>query len=548
MRILVVDDDPINRFLLMNMLEQQGYMDTYEAENGKVAVELTKQVQPDLVLLDVLMPVMDGYEAAPLLKKLSGDIYLPIIFITALEDEEGLARCLEVGGDDFVAKPFDKLILSAKIRAHSRTRLLSKKAYEQNKQLLFYQNAVEREHEIVEHIFGNALAIDKSLNDYIDYQLNPASTFNGDLFLMCASPSGGMYFLMGDFTGHGLASSIGALPVSQTFNGMCKKGLSLMEIAETINQNLSILLPDDMFFAAILVEIDDSGRRVDVWNGGMPHLVLQDSNGQIVKRFDSQHMSLGILDKEDFEATVERYEANHGDRLIGFSDGIAELENAEGILLGEQGVELWLTENPQISAKEIAEKAEEYLGDGERMDDITLVIYTCRPLDDIQVENEASTLPLKIISELDADYLKLSEPIADLVNVIANQLGLFHHHSSLFTVLSELYNNALEHGVLMLDSGGKVTDDGFIEYYTQRQERLDRLVHGSIILTTIYDPKASTLCFQVKDSGIGFDLSIMNTVCDIEKTYGRGIPLVRELCDSVTYSDGGSTVDVVFKI
>ena len=117
MRILVVDDDTLNRFLLVHMLEQQGYVDTFEGEDGVVALELAKRIKPALVLLDVVMPEMDGYEVATRLKKSAGDIYLPIIFITALEDEESLARCLEVGGDDFVAKPFDKVILAAKIRA-----------------------------------------------------------------------------------------------------------------------------------------------------------------------------------------------------------------------------------------------------------------------------------------------------------------------------------------------------------------------------------------------------------------------------------------------
>ncbi len=283
MRILIVDNDTLNRFLLIHMLEQQGYMDTFEAEDGAVAFELAKRIKPDLVLLDVVMPEMDGYEIATKLKKLAGNIYLPIIFITALEDEESLARCLETGGDDFVVKPFDKVILAAKIRAHSRTRLL-----EQNKQLSFYRNAIEREHKIVEHILANTLSIDKHFTRYLDYCLNPASEFNGDFFLASASPTGGMYFLIGDFTGHGLASAIGALPVSQAFQTMSGKGLSLMEMAGTINQTLLMLLPDDMFFAAAIVEINNTGKQIDVWNGGMPSLLLQDPSGKIVKRFASR--------------------------------------------------------------------------------------------------------------------------------------------------------------------------------------------------------------------------------------------------------------------
>ena len=117
MRILIVDDESLNRFLLVHMLEEAGYTDCYEAESGHEAIQLAKKIKPDLVLLDIVMPDLDGFDVAPKLKKIAGDIYLPIIFITSLDDHESLVRCLEVGGDDFASKPFDKIILTAKIRA-----------------------------------------------------------------------------------------------------------------------------------------------------------------------------------------------------------------------------------------------------------------------------------------------------------------------------------------------------------------------------------------------------------------------------------------------
>lgn len=548
MRILVVDDDTLNRFLLVHMLEQQGYMDTFEAEDGVVAIELAKRIKPDLVLLDVVMPEMDGYEVATKLKKLAGDIYLPIIFITALEDEESLARCLEVGGDDFVAKPFDKVILAAKIRAHARTRLLSKKAYEQNKQLSFYRNAVEREHKIVEHIFANALSVNKSFTKYLDYCLNPASDFNGDLFLASASPTGGMYFLIGDFTGHGLASAIGALPVSQAFQTMSKKGLSLMEMAETINQTLLMLLPDDMFFAAAIVEINNTGKQIDVWNGGMPSLLLQDPSGKIFKRFASRHMSLGILESHEFESEVERYEMHYGDRLVAFSDGIVELENEHNKMLGDEGIENWLYSEPNISVEGVINKATEYLGGMERKDDVTMVIFTSQPFEPAENRGIASKVPIKIVIELNAEHIKSADPVVDLVNVVTNQLCLYGIHSELFTVLSELYTNALEHGVLELDSILKQSDDGFFEYFTLREEKLSALKSAEIIISAEYRPDKNALAIRIKDSGTGFKQKHVSELENVEKSYGRGISLVKELCESVEYSNRGNTVDVVFKI
>ena len=548
MRILVVDDDVVIRYLLVYMLEQQGYMDIFEAEDGTVAIELAKRIKPDLVLLDVVMPEMDGYEVATKLKKLAGDIYLPIIFITSLDDEESLARCLEVGGDDFVAKPFDKVILAAKIRAHARTRLLSKKSHEQNKQLSFYQNAIEREHKIVEHIFANALSVNKSFTRYLDYCLKPATNFNGDLLLASESPTGGMYFLIGDFTGHGLASAIGALPVSQAFQTMSKKGLSLREMAETINQTLLMLLPNDMFFAAAIVEINNTGKQIDIWNGGMPSLLLQNPSGKIVKRFASRHMSLGILESHEFESEVERYEMQFGDRLIAFSDGVVELENEQHIMLGDEGIEKWLNSQPDINVDGLINKTTEYLGSMQRNDDITLVIFTSQPFKSVKKKGDASKVPIKIVIELNAKHIKSTDPVIDLVNVVTNQLSLYGIHSVLFTVLSELYNNALEHGVLELDSELKQTDEGFFEYFTKREEKLLALDVASIVISAEYRPHENALAIRIQDSGKGFKQGCTPKLENIEKSFGRGILLVKELCESVEYTNRGNTVDVVFKI
>ena len=156
MRVLVVDDQELNRTLLQFLLQDEGY-EVIIATNGQEALERFDEHEIDLVLLDVVMPVMDGFTTAPLLKEKAGALYLPIIFITALEDQASLKRCLEVGGDDFLNKPFDKVILSAKIRAHARIRALALKTLEQNIQLEYHQNQINREHEIVDHVFRNAL-------------------------------------------------------------------------------------------------------------------------------------------------------------------------------------------------------------------------------------------------------------------------------------------------------------------------------------------------------------------------------------------------------
>ena len=133
MKILIVDDEAINRTLLTNMLYNAGYKQCVEAVNGIEALDKFTKEQPDLVLLDVVMPGLSGFDVAPKIRQLATGPYLPILFITALEDKDSLVRCLEVGGNDYATKPFDRHILIAKIRAHLKIRALSEYVEEQNK-------------------------------------------------------------------------------------------------------------------------------------------------------------------------------------------------------------------------------------------------------------------------------------------------------------------------------------------------------------------------------------------------------------------------------
>lgn len=550
MRILVVDDDPLNRFLLTHMLEEEGYEDCYEAENGEEAVELADKVQPDVVLLDIVMPDMDGYQVAPILKKGAGAAYLPIIFITALDDQDSIARCLEVGGDDFVAKPFNKTILAAKIKAHARTRMLSIRTQRQNRTLQLHQNNIQREHAIVEHIFENGLESDPTIEKYFLSHVDPASNFNGDMLIKAKGPNGTLYVLLGDFTGHGLSSAIGALPTAKTFNAMARKGMSIAQIAYTINDMLLKLLPDDMFFAAALIEIDTSGKHFSIWNGSMPQLSVFDEQGNVKKRFESRHMALGILESDQFDSSIDRFIANYGDRLIGFSDGVIEVENPNGQMLGEEGIEEIVRNNPDIKMPQIIEQVHLFRQDQEQFDDFTMMQYVCQPLEGLSESLALPSIPFKFDVDLGPEQIRQTDPVHQMLEVVFVQPGLQKLRANLFIVLSELYNNSLDHGLLGLDSQMKETDKGFMEYFTLREKKLAELSEGEISLSIEYDVHDASLHVYVHDSGSGFDV---NAVMERNKNknsseHGRGLLLINELADEVTYSEGGTSAYIRMKL
>ena len=206
LKILIADDDITNRLVLQGILNYQGYQ-VLHAENGQEAVELFKREHPDLVFIDVMMPVMDGYKAAERIKKHCGDRFVPVIFLTAVTEDVALAKCIESGGDDFLTKPYNHIVLKARMEALLRIRDLYNTINHQKNEIKLYQHRMEREAMMAETLFASIIKSDALEKPYIKYLLSPMSLFNGDVLIAADKPSGGVNVLLGDFTGHGMAAA-----------------------------------------------------------------------------------------------------------------------------------------------------------------------------------------------------------------------------------------------------------------------------------------------------------------------------------------------------
>ncbi|WP_396586806.1 SpoIIE family protein phosphatase [Bermanella sp. R86510] len=557
MKILIVDDQSINRSVLRWILEDDGHQ-VCEAENGKTAVEKCQATDFDLVLMDVIMPIMDGLTAAKEIKRThrAGDIYLPIIFLTALDDEDTLSKCLESGGDDFLNTPYSQVILKSKIRAHSRIRELTRDVSQKNQVLERFNSHWERERNIVSHIFNKSLEHNLNDSDSIRTHIQPASSFNGDIVLSAPSLTGGLYVFIGDFTGHGLAASIGTLPLVSRFNELARRHLSVGEIAYQFNQMLKTMLPDYMFCCANIIELNPEGDSVQMWLGGLPDGYLISKDGAIKERFHSHNMPLGIEDDDNFnKGFVVKYIEPH-DKILFMSDGVSEAQSQLGEFFGEQRIEEMVANPDGRSFFNLLQALNEFTQDAEQADDITLVEITGGPVvikasEIISVHERPSYYEGILwslnchLSEVD---IRQGEPIEEVMSVLGAQTVLRPYRDLIGLLISELYSNALEHGILNLDSKLKNTPEGFIQYYEERNRRIAKIKNASIRLSLqLKKTDEVYLNIVVADSGSGFDTSIEYEKGN-EDTFGRGLGLIHKLCSRVEYRDNGATADVDFPL
>ena len=563
MKILVVDDHRVNREILGFILADHGYEYT-EAECGRSACDAVVADQSiDLVLMDINMPVMDGYQATEEIKAYCGDRFIPIIFITALDDDDTLARCLSVGGDDFLGKPVNENVLIAKLKAHERTVRYHKQLLQTNTQLRYHRMQVEREHVIVEHILKSGIQRSDSHCSNVNFRFSPMTMFNGDIVLVAPSPSGGVYIILGDFTGHGLSAAIGCLPVADIFYAMASKQASVGDIASEVNKRLHAILPSNMFFCAVIIELNHSGDRLSIWSGGINDILLVNPAGKLYNRLGGQHMPMGILSENEFDNTIRVIKPPLGTRLYAYSDGVIETHSPTSELYGEDRLEALFDLPCDDRVAQIFDSIEAFRDGEAQDDDISIVELLCQPVvhshsDSLVLapvgSSQIMSLPWHISLQLDANHLREYEVVPQLLQVIVNIHGLSMHQDLIYTILTELYNNAVEHGILRLNSAAKRSVDGFSAYYEERAVRLKNLNSGQLVFELAVKPgvggDVNRLVFSFTDDGPGFDYQKFQRANeDVDNlSFGRGLTLASSLCDKLQYSKSGRRVEVVYSL
>ncbi|MGV6851647.1 MAG: SpoIIE family protein phosphatase [bacterium] len=535
-----------------------------DCDHLKTAAE-NKEIQG--MFLDAYSDLDDAMDKIHCIRQQIDYHHLPVVAVCKHLKTSHIQQFFELGVDDILPYPIETETLGVKMHAIYNSIKLQHREHERQKQLSVLVEQNKTEQEIARGIFLQAVnRASVEFPDVAHIEI-PAETFSGDLILTSPRKGGGLNVLLGDFTGHGLSAAIGALPVSDIFRAMSFHGAGILEIVRELNFRLHELLPTQMFMAGSVLCFSADMKTVAVWNGGMPHLMVSDGeSGEIRRAIEPRHLPLGIIADFDSEQYYEVIPLTPNDRIIAFSDGLQEACNQDNVMFGmERVMESLETNNhlnPQQTLQALKQSALDFCGQTKLQDDISIVAVQCteKLIDAIQnytfderiekTRQQAKDSVQHFTLEIRGVEFDHLDPVSTLVQQLKNCRGPDADAESLQMIFSELLNNAVDHGLLGLDSALKQSPEGFIEFYELRSQRIKELdhnaiIHVGIILTPLKD-STYRLEVTVSDSGEGFDVeTVMKNALsddDLGKTYGRGIKLLNFMAEKLAFEKGGRKV------
>ncbi|MCV2402786.1 fused response regulator/phosphatase [Marinomonas sp. C2222] len=379
MKLLCVDSEPAYREII-SLCAQEENLEVHTASTYKEAMEAFLEHEPDIVTLDVLIKGGNAFNLVKEFKAIAGERLVPIVFVTSNSSDLMMDQCFVIGADDFIPKPFNEQLFNIRLKAHMRNVQLMQEMYGKNKTLTYFQTMIEREHEMAHQVLNHIQNRNEINTRNLAVTRLSAASFNGDLALVKTRIDNSTLIFVGDFTGHGLSASIGALPIMQAFFDAVDELTEVSDLVTQINRMLLSILPDYMFCAGYLMLISEQGE-ISYWGGGMPDaLILRDSGS--LDAISSNHMPLGILPIHEFESDFHTSQLHDGDTLLIASDGVLELKNNKNEMLGKELLKAYISqaysnneEDLRVSQFNMEKKLSRYLGECEQLDDITLVAY-----------------------------------------------------------------------------------------------------------------------------------------------------------------------------
>ncbi|MBK9602298.1 MAG: SpoIIE family protein phosphatase [Anaerolineales bacterium] len=381
-KILIVDDEPFNVDYLEQELEDLNYI-TATAVNGQDALEKIVSESPDLVLLDIMMPIMDGFSVLEKVKADPAIRNIPIIVISANNDLQSVVKGIQLGAEDYLPKPFEPTLLKARIQSS-----LEKKHLRDMQDL--YLKSLEREMNIARDIQKEFLPA--QLPDVPGWEIasyfEAAKEVAGDFYDAFTLPDGTLTFLVADVCGKGIGAAlfmtlfrslIHAASISDQFSpGQEQKSLSpaerLQHVISLTNNYVAETHEESNMFATVFIGIlDPVSGKLSYINGGNEPPLIVGKDGKVHTTLTRTGPAIGAIAQAKF--TVKETTLASDDLLVAFTDGIPDTQNINGEFFGNERLrELLMNHSsPTQLLNEIELDLGQFIGEAEQFDDITLL-------------------------------------------------------------------------------------------------------------------------------------------------------------------------------
>jgi phosphoserine phosphatase RsbU/P len=366
-RVLVVDDVKANVDILVEALRGEHKLSV--ALDGEAALRAVAKSPPDLLLLDIMMPGVDGYEVCRRLRADPATREIPIMFLSSLEDVKDKARGFELGANDYLTKPFEILEVKARVRS-----LLKAKAYADA-----VRAAQERDLAIAREIQMGILPSDipaqvRGTGLDVHATIEPARHVGGDLFEVLRVSDDRLVLAVGDVCGKGIPAALFMAVAVTLLRTMARQLGGPAEILGRLNDELAAQNPRGMFVTMVCLEV--RGSKVTCANAGHDSALHVPAAGPPQPVFASSGTVLGLFPGQEY--ANETLELAPGDSLVLYTDGVSEANDPTGALFGDDRLKACFADGAGGTAAEtvdvLLQAVRAFAGGAPQSDDITILV------------------------------------------------------------------------------------------------------------------------------------------------------------------------------
>jgi serine phosphatase RsbU (regulator of sigma subunit) len=381
--ILVVDDNELNRDLLSRRLRRDGHT-VVVAEHGRAALERLAEQPFDLVLLDIMMPELTGYEVLEIIKNDTTLAHIPVVMITAATEEESIVRCLLLGADDHLPKPFNPSILRARVGSS-----LAKKRLHDAEQR--HARSLERELEIGREIQRGFLPAEIPAPDGWELRAHfrPARQVAGDFYDAFPLPGGRVAIVLADVCGKGVGAALFMALFRSLFRALAEPQFAaaaetsegLRATVQGTNDYIARTHGSANMFATVFFAVlDPATGAVEYVNAGHELPAVLGAGGAVRARLAPTGPAVGLM--ADLPFGVARECLGRGETLVAFTDGVVDARNPEEESYGEERLMALLADG-NVTAQALIDRVDAALGsfvaDAAQFDDVAMLAARRNP-------------------------------------------------------------------------------------------------------------------------------------------------------------------------